>query len=448
VSPKGKKIDSFEQDLTDILTYLRTGKEPSIYWETPPKCENFFEFFKQYDDIAWEKFVQKVRVFCIPSGIYIHLERLVSTLRHLKERGVVIQVGRPWSHGGMDAIARCLGVNRDTAFIPSIVEGDGKQFDQSVRDFFIDLYFSTMNTHLHPESPDYDMFEMITRFLLKNMLNRITRLFGDVWGIVHGGVPSGAYNTSHMDSWIMALYFCLFCVYQVHTAPESDQEELELEMITIIKIVVYGDDHLYQKGTGLGSVYFSGVAFADFMEKHFGVLIRDLKDGIPFCSEVKDGWLVKMGATMLKHQAVINPDNSKGQPAFLPYRESREFLIRSVWGRETRPRDVIDTLLSLLGHAYGTYASNRDAYDRMYCFYSELLMEVDLDNLDREMASRLGHDDLKKLRQVGLSVEELVSGFPDWDTLLKKNIWDPVYQDISKIAFDTFEPILGPGELF
>lgn len=439
VTPKGKKVDSYEQDITDILQYLRTGIEPGVVWTTPPKNENFFEFFKQMSDEMWDRFCKKVRVFCIPSSIYILLERLVSHLRHIKERGCVIQIGRPWSHGGMDSIAKCLGVTKDMAFVPGVVEGDAKNFDQTVRDFFIDLYFSTMNIHMDEVSPDYEVFEMITKFLLKNMLNRITNLLGDIWGIVHGGVPSGALNTSHMDSWIMALYFCLFCVWQIAHAPEEDREELEMEFLQIIKVIVYGDDHLYWKGTKLGAVYFSGVAFADFMEKHFGVLIRDLRDGIPFCSEVQDGWLTRIGAVFLKHLAILNTEKGIGQPVFLPFRESREFLIRAVWGRETKVRDVFDTLLSVLGHAYGTYAANRDAYDRLYTFYTELLAEIDVANLDEELMDRLGHDDIKKLRQIGISPEEILTGFPTWDRLVKKNVYDPVYQDISRHAMNAFD---------
>jgi len=83
-----------------------------------------------------------------------------------------------------------------------------------------------------------------------------------------------------------------------------------------------------------------------------------------------------------------------------------------------------------------------------YTPFTELIQEVDLDNLDAVMQSRIGHDDLKRIRQVGLSVEELVSGFPTWDTLVRKNLVDPVYQDISKIPFDMFETAAGPGELF
>jgi len=30
---------------------------------------------------------------------------------------------------------------------------------------------------------------------------------------------------------------------------------------------------------------------------------------------------------------------------------------------------------------------------------------------------------------MGLSVEEIVSGFPAWQTLVDKNIWDESYQD-------------------
>jgi len=256
VSMRGKKIDFFEQDMLAILNFVRTGVEPAIYWSLPPKVENFFDFSKQLNDEDYEKWINKLRIFNIPSSIYIYLERMVSYLRHLKERGQVIKVGHKWSRGGADSIARALGINLLNCWKKILVEGDAKNFDQSVRDLFVNLYFSTMGVHFDRNSIDYPAFEKICKFLLKNMLDRVTQLFGDLWGVIHGGVPSGAYNTSHMDSWIMALYFCLFMVFQVMTAPPELREELELHMLVQLLIVVYGDDHLYNKGEGPPSLFF------------------------------------------------------------------------------------------------------------------------------------------------------------------------------------------------
>jgi len=331
-----------------------------------------------------------------------------------------------------------------------IVEGDGEHFDQTIRELFSNLYLSMQMLHYDPTSEDLPIFRMVNEFLIKNMINRVTQVIGEVYAVISGGVPSGAFNTSHMDSWIMFLYFCLFCVYTIANAPDDKKEELEAAFMILVRIVVYGDDHLYNKGVGISAEYFSGQRFAAFMKKHFNVVIRDVKDGIPFCSKTKDGQIVMMGATFLKHQFVRNTDTSPGQPNFLPYRESREFIVRAINGRETKSRDQIDVLLSIVGHAYGTYASNRDAYDRLYLIYSEILVSLGdkLHDVPRMMEERMTYEDLKKLRQSDITVEQLLEGFPSWDTLVKKNVWDAAYQDISGVPLDHDADITGMGEFY
>jgi len=134
----------------------------------------------------------------------------------------------------------------------------------------------------------------------------------------------------------------------------------------------------------------------------------------------------------------------------LPYRESREFVVRAINGRETKSRDQIDVLLSIVGHAYGTYASNRDAYDRLYLIYSEILVSLGdkLHDVPRMMEERMTYEDLKKLRQSDITVEQLLEGFPSWDTLVKKNVWDAAYQDISGVPLDHDADITGMGEFY
>jgi len=436
ISPTGKKIDTIEQDLDAILNFLRTGKEPPIYWTVSPKSENAFEWVKQLSDEQWEAARQKLRLFIIPSGVFVLLERLVSEFRHLRERGRVIRIGHRWPHGGADTLAQCLGITELNEMLKCIVEGDATKFDQSVIEPFIEAYFSTMLIHMDKNSPDYNLFEVVVKFLLKNILVRITRLFGNLWATVRGQVPSGCFNTSHMDSWIMGLYIILFCLHQIAVAPDAEKEALEAHFLDIIRMIIYGDDFLYNKGFTHLSRHFSGAAFKSFMATFFNVDIRDLKDGIPFLTTEKNGVILERGATFLRHQIILNPHRDDirfgPQPRYLPYRESKEFVIRAVHSRESKTRDVVDVLLSIKGLAYATYASNHDAYQRLRCMYDQavLMCGTTLD-ITKIINSRLTDDFLKKQRISGVTPEELCGGFPTWDTLIAKNVLNPEYQDIS-----------------
>jgi len=107
-------------------------------------------------------------------------------------------------------------------------------------------------------------------------------------------------------------------------------------------------------------------------------------------------------------------------------------------------------MLSVLGHAHATYASNRPAYDRMHLFYQELVLSlgIGIEEITEKLRERITYDDLKKLRQSGLTVEEILGGYPSWDRLVEKNIYDEFYQDISKNK-DFYNPeINSPGDLW
>jgi len=433
IGPGKKKIDTLESDPEAILTFLRTGKDPPIWWQTAAKNEYFFDFAKQMSDKEWEAFCMKLRLFVIPSSVFILMEKMVSKVRHLKERGWVIQVGHKWPKGGMDRLARCLGISLMNAFKRLIVEGDVKKFDQTVLELFVTLYFSTMQIHEVPGTVEYEITRLVVECLMRNIITRITNVYADYWVSIRGGVPSGCFNTSHMDSWIMSLYFFLFGVYQIHNAPEDVKEGLELHFLETVRIIVYGDDHLYNKGEGEYSAYFGGHVFAKFLHDHFGVVLRDIYDGLPFCSTVSLGWVIDRGATFLQHQAILNPNKGEGQSIFLPFRESRALVVRAIWGREAHSRDVLDVLMSCIGHAYGTFGSNEDAYWRLRFLYGACLDELEMtpSKAVHECYDRVDGLTIKKLRQIGVSREELLQGFPEWETLVSKNVVDWDYQDIT-----------------
>jgi len=438
-------MEMHRHDLERILQLIRDGKDIPVYWTITPKDEYFFSWGKQFDDKEWQSFKDKVRVFVIPSSVFVHLERMISHVRMMKERGRVIRIGHRWGKGGADTLADCLNVL--DGWLADLVEGDVKNFDMSVKAVFVNLYYSSMFVHEDPTHPDHPVKELILKTILKAILSRVTHLFGEVWGVQRGGVPSGCYNTSHMDSWVMSLYFYLFATYQIMNAPPADRPILEKQLIQIIRLIVYGDDHAYKKGVGLSATYFSGAQFANFMKTHFDVDIRDIKDGICFLSEASNGWLTSVGLTFLRHQFVENTDKRPGQSKFLPYRETREYIARAIWGREPKERDVVDVLLSVMGHAYGTHGSNYDAWKSLKYIYAELLQEIGTDYMGSvgDAIDRLGEADLKKWRQHGITVEDLRRGFPTWTELRSRNFFDKVYQQNLSEDFEDYELTISDG---
>jgi len=192
---------------------------------------------------------------------------------------------------------------------------------------------------------------------------------------------------------------------------------------------VYGDDHVWNKSDDKDvSSWLSGHEFAYFMKMHFACEVRDLYDGIPFCTKQHNGIIVDKGVTFLQYQMVLNPYiHLPNQPWCLPFRETWAFVIRAVYGRSPRERDAHDVALSCIGHAYGTYASNSDAYLRLWCIFDRCCkyLQVNSHDILQTLKERVTHQDLADLRRKGITQEDLEQGFPSMATLIKKNEIDP-----------------------
>jgi len=101
-------------------------------------------------------------------------------------------------------------------------------------------------------------------------------------------------------------------------------------------------------------------------------------------------------------------------------------------------RAPIDVILSCLGHAYGTYASNYNAYFGLKYIFLHACEASGIIGAHSVAAAvaNLSTDDIKDFRRKGVSKEELLGGFPTWRCLELKNTLDPVYH--SKIGGDVF----------
>jgi len=440
VNSSAKKYEMMETHIGMVLDFMEFGTPFPVNWNITEKPEIFVSDEKQQDDATWTSWQNKLRTFCIPSGPFLIMERLVSRVRQIMEREGPIRIGSTWTRGGMQMLAELLGVTEAEAFMKLICQGDLKNFDQSVLAKFVDAYYSTMLVYEKPGTPDYLMKKRIIKFLTDHIVQRITHLFGPIWGIQTGGVPSGCLNTSHMDSWIMLLYFCLFAAFQIHSAPEEERGILEEAMIQKIRFCAYGDDHLWNH-TNNETVkrYFSANAFKLFMRTYLGADVQDQMDELTFCSRAEHGVLTHKGMTHLKYQAVMNDNKGPGQPWCLPFRETKEYVVRAVWGRTAKERKPWDLMLSILGHVYGTYGSNYDAYVTLFMMYSAIMKVYSTTEgviLDKIKATLT--DSIPDLRRKGITPEEIMAGFPTWERLQEKNVLDRPYHTVNKEDFEYY----------
>jgi len=208
ISPNGNKYENHLADMKSVLEFIRDPtNDPAIFWQTSFKNEHIFHPGKNFTQEEWNAKMEKCRTFVCPSSLFSMMEILVGQ-RMKMERGRVIRVGQSWAHGGADIMAAILNIYTDVeANQPVLVEGDGTNFDQRVMAQFVEMYFSMGMIYDSPLNPDYEARVEITKFLIRNIICRLTHLFGPIWGIQRGGVPSGCQNTSHLDSWVMALWF-------------------------------------------------------------------------------------------------------------------------------------------------------------------------------------------------------------------------------------------------
>jgi len=194
-SNKGKRLEHFPADMRAIAHALQQKVCPHIVWKISGKLEYFINRMKQENKADHDAWVNKLRLFVIPNSILYYLEKMVSDIRHRKERGRVILIGMKWTRGGAYHLSKKLGVTKANQWVKNMVEGDIKNMDQSINQFFMNLYYSTMLYHEDPNHPNYAIKKMIVEWIRDATVQRVTYLFGSIWAEIQGVVPSGCFNT-------------------------------------------------------------------------------------------------------------------------------------------------------------------------------------------------------------------------------------------------------------
>jgi len=437
VNTCGKKAVTLEAVLNNLIGYL-SGKDPPMetYFNIAPKDETFAAGLNALEDeYKNAKFQDKLRMFVIPNTFYILLERLCCGVRCIIERGGIIMIGFKWSRGGADRLAKMFGVTRKNWRKKVFGDGDVTNLDLNIHQVFLRIFYESGLVYYKKGTKEYEQLKELITYLVERVTQRISHLFGKLWAIITGGMPSGCLMTSHGDSFIMALWFYMFCVHQMDGCSPELAEKIERELMTmIILIIVYGDDHVICTSRDPDIMNKINIfQFRDWLAKYLSVQLRDCRHDIPYVTVATKGpFAQRTGMIFLRHHVVLNDRYSEpGQPEFIPYRESREPIQKAVWGRTPRDRDEVDVALSCIGHAYGTYASNAWTYEWLKALHQSCIKLSGMKAHDclSKAISRIGKDDLAKTKQLGISADELRSGFPSWKTLVERNIWDATYHE-------------------
>jgi hypothetical protein len=261
----------------------------------------------------------------------------------------------------------------------------------------------------------------IITLLIQEFTQRVTHLASKVWALVMAGVPSGALNTSHMDSWILLLLFILFCLYQADRYPRFKRQILMHLIKRLLHIIIYGDDHLYTVPRHL-QPYLGISVFSIYLKQMYGMEVKDMRSGhVPISVPDNHGELAVKGAVYLKHYFVENPFKKLGQAKYVPYRLMDEIVRKVIFGRSSETRDEIDVQLSVIGHAYGTYGSN----EPLYLWLNAMFEECTLSSFDPGLiARRMQMKDsnmIRKLRQMDMHENVIRKGFPSLDEIRSRN---------------------------
>jgi len=293
------------------------------------------------------------------------------------------------------------------------------------------LFYSSLLQY-YSDGPDREAMEWLCRQLATHCVARLTHLTRGMWAHVVGGLPSGAYCTSHAGSWIVLFLYSLFISCVIFDLYNQGEEGIASDIERSIAdaeswIITYGDDHVVHSPKRLENLI-GEKAFARWSGDVWNMQIRDVRQNVPFLSEVRGGELSVPGIVFLKNYFIKNPHKNLARPPkIVNFRPKSEMVIKTVIGRNGTFRTVPDAIMSTVGTVYTSMGNNWHLYVWLRNYHSvlTLFMAGGLKNkIFRDLTAKY---DIRKYRQFGLTPELLQQELPSYDVLVQMNNVDPGY---------------------
>jgi hypothetical protein len=242
--------------------------------------------------------------------------------------------------------------------------GDFSALDTTIKASLLQLY-SAFSDYYYKKSGEYYVFKKFLSIACENLTFKCVHFFDNIWRMVYGVMPSGAYETSHGDSWIVSFIYMQYLVAIGDKFPHIKQQIMEQFDLLCLRVVVYGDDSILCVPDFLAE-YVNIYGFSEFVSEFYQMTMRDLEQTSDFCSipNVRTGGIAKYGAVFLSRYFVKRESvtNRTDVPAVLPYREFRKIQKKYAFGsgEKRTPRDHV---LAALGMVYDSMGTNLRAYD-------------------------------------------------------------------------------------
>jgi len=343
------------------------------------------------------------------------------------ETGRVIMIGMKMFHGGAYELALKLNYNNPDIFW---WDGDIKKFDKAVMDIWIMNYCANNRRYYDKDNmPDFvrKIFEKLMEDWGYHLTNKVVLFLDNIWRLIIGKVPSGALETSHLDSYALLCYFIFYLCYIMMNHPELDEVITEFMNEGFIRILVYGDDHICCAPKVLRGII-NVNTWAGFLKTHCRSVLRDYREYDDFLTEpdLWTGSIRKKGPVFCKRYFIANKDDP-ALPPVLPYKPLYEPMLRVFVSVN---QDPIDYLLSIIGHMWDTMGTNKTHYLLLQDFYQSINSELKVQNIYELYLEELKNPGkrvkLNRLvRKMGLSAETIFSSVPLYEEIRKRNVYEP-----------------------
>jgi len=279
----GKKKEQMRYAMSEILRMVEEYRERGKmtvndnYATIVAKVERFSAFGCKTAEEYYSK-TMKCREYFILFLTVMLVAYIVHVDRQKFERGRFIKVGMKWAHGGAMQFASDITCEFMKGIILGDLDIDG--YDTRVHRFLLEVYCAHSRYYVSDESPDLDLFLAFLKVNIANLTVKNTLLFGRIWRIIIGTMPSGAFETSHGNSWIFTfLWFC-FLAKQMALHPSKAQQLYDLVFLYYLIIAIYGDDSVFVTHESVYDI-FNIHLFVAFIQGDWGFVARDVRDFVP-----------------------------------------------------------------------------------------------------------------------------------------------------------------------
>jgi len=375
-----------------------------------------------------KKMKDKAREFFIPHLLSVLLSMIVQRRRQKIERGKMIKIGLKWWYGGAERYANQLKYrSKNVAWGEADVIG----FDTNVKIFLLLLYVVQAAIY-YKKTKDFDIFKVFLKMTATHLGFKLVHMFLDVWRSMVGSMPSGAYETSHGDSWIMGFMFFLYIATVAHKYPEKRRTMMDCIESGDLGITVYGDDHNIIIPDILTDII-NMKDFHDYLLETFDAETRDVKQTKQFLSHLdRYGEIPDKGIVFLQRYFVHKDEiggNYENLANILPLRPFEKTYRKFAFGKGGY-RANVDLLLSSIGMAYDN-GLNPVAYKFCEFMFEEFRSICPpLEEILKDPYFSLQDTSITRLvKKLGIPLEQLAKGFPTREMVLSMHVYNETFSD-------------------